>query len=383
MYGRFASRALAGNASGEDLVGIGKHQSIAYYISAHGYGHGTRSCSIIQAIHRNYPQASVHVVSRLPAPFLSNRIGALRVPIRSESFDAGMVQVDSIRVDVQATLSKVEQLYSQRRTWIAQEAAFLKGNNIDLMVVDIPAMPIEAAAALGIPCLAIGNFAWDWIYSAYVPQDPRWKSIVEIFREEYAQTELLLRLPFCETMSAFPYIEDIPLVAAPGKCRREEIVRLTGSDPKKRWILLSFTTLEWNDAALESVEQLKEYEFFTVHPLAWQRRNIHVLDRESVDFSSVVASVDAVISKPGFGILSDCVVNRKPLIYADRSDFAEYTVLETAIRKYLKHVHIPAADLYRGDLRRSLENIWRSPDPVESLQSGGDEVAAHRIMQFL
>jgi hypothetical protein len=383
MHGRFESRALAGTASGEDIVEIGKKQSIAYYISAHGYGHGTRSCSIIRAIQQNYPQVSVHIVSSLPAAFLSNRIGALRIPIRSESFDTGMVQVDSIRVDVKATLSKVEQLYSQRKTRIAQEAIFLKENDIGLMVVDIPAIPIEAAARLGIPCLAIGNFAWDWIYSAFVPRDPRWKSIVEIFREEYAQTDLLLRLPFCEAMSAFPHIEDIPLVAAPGTCRREEIARLTGGDPQKKWILLSFTTLEWDDPALSNVEQLEEYEFFTVHPLAWQRRNIHALDRESVDFSSVVASVDAVISKPGFGILSDCVVNRKPLIYADRSDFAEYEILETAIRKYLKHIHIPAADLYRGDLRRSLESIWGSPCPVETLPFGGYKVAARRMMQFL
>jgi hypothetical protein len=383
MHGCVESRTLAGNADSEEIVGTEKKQSIAYYISAHGYGHGTRSCSIVRAIQQSYPHLSVHVVSSLPDAFLRNRIGALRNPVRAKSFDTGMVQVDSIRVDVEATLSKVERLYSQRRTRISQEAAFLKENDIGLLVVDIPAMPIEAAAALGIPCLAVGNFSWDWIYSAYVPQDPRWKSIVEIYREEYGQTDLLLRLPFCETMSAFPHIEDIPLVAAPGTCRREEIAQLTGCDPKKKWILLSFTTLEWNDPALACVEQLEEYEFFTVHPLVWRRRNIHALNRESVDFSSVVASVDAVISKPGFGILSDCIVNRKPLIYADRSDFAEYAILETAIRKYLKHIHIPAADLYRGDLRCCVENIWGSPEPVETLPSGGDEVAAHRIMQFL
>jgi hypothetical protein len=383
MHGCAESRALVGNASGEAIVETGKKPSIAYYISAHGYGHGTRACSIIKAIQQNYSRICVHVVSGLPASFLGNRIGAFRAPIRSESFDTGMVQIDSIRVDVKATLAKVERQYSQRKTRISQEVAFLKENDIGLIVVDIPAMPIEAAATLGIPCVAIGNFAWDWIYSAYMSLDPRWKSIVEIFREEYAQTDLLLRLPFCEAMSAFSHIEDIPLVASPGTCRREEIARLTGCNPKKNWILLSFTTLEWNDPALAGVEQLEEYEFFTVTPLVWQRRNIHALDRESVDFSSVVASVDAVISKPGFGILSDCVVNRKPLIYADRSDFAEYAVLETAIRKYLKHIHIPAADLYRGNLRSSLENIWESPNPVETLLSGGDEVAAHRIMQFL
>jgi hypothetical protein len=383
MHGRIESRTLAGNAGGEEIVGTGKKPSIAYYISAHGYGHGTRSCSIVRAIRQNYPQVPVHIVSGLPASFLNNRIGALQIPVRSESFDTGMVQLDSIRVDVNATWSKVERLYSQRERRVSQEAAYLKENEIGLMVVDIPAMPIEAAKVLGIPCLAVGNFAWDWIYSAYAPQDLRWKSIVEIFRAEYAQTDLLLRLPFCETMSAFPHIEDVPLVASPGSCRREEIARLAGCDPNKKWILLSFTSLEWDDAALAGVEQLEEYEFFTVTPLAWQRRNIHTLDRERVDFSSVIASVDAVISKPGFGIISDCIVNGKPLIYADRNDFAEYAILETAIRKYLKHIHIPVADLYRGDLRYSLENIWRRPDPVEKLSAGGDKIAARRIMQFI
>jgi L-arabinokinase len=98
-----------------------------------------------------------------------------------------------------------------------------------------------------------------------------------------------------------------------------------------------------------------------------------------VSFSDALASSDAVISKPGFGILSDCVVNQKPLIYADRSDFLEYAILESAIKKYLKNVHIPSADLYRGDLSENLSRIWNSPNPSETIGRGGDVAAARRI----
>ena len=84
-------------------------------------------------------------------------------------------------------------------------------------------------------------------------------------------------------------------------------------------------------------------------------------------FADILASMDAVISKPGFGILSDCIANRKPLIYADRSDFREYPILVDAIRKYIKHVHIPAAELYRGNLEESLACIWESPEPEGEL----------------
>jgi L-arabinokinase len=250
-------------------------------------------------------------------------------------------------------------------------------------VVDIPGLPVEAAALAGIPSVAVGNFGWDWIYSEFVPRDARWKPIVEMFRMQYSKTSLLLRLPFCETMNAFPNVQDIPLVAAPGRPRRSEIVALTGCDPGKKWILLSFTTLDWSEETLERVERIEEYEFLTVLPLQWRRRNIHALSRGQITFSDVIASADAVISKPGFGILSDCVVNRKPLIYADRSDFLEYPILEASIQSYLRHIHIPVAKLYSGDLLGSLSAIWTRPEPAMELTAGGDRIAAERIAGFL
>lgn len=360
-----------------------KSSSIAYYITAHGYGHGVRSCNIIHAINELFPHLTVYVVSELPESFLSNQIDLKRNIHRSESFDVGMTQVDSIRVDVASTLARIRRFYSRRKEHVAREAAFLKERGIGLVVVDIPALPIEAAARIGIPRLAVGNFAWDWIYSEFVAQDPAWQTIVDVLHEEYAQTNLLLRLPFCEKMQAFPRIEDIPLVTSPGKQRRNEIARLTGCDPEKKWVLLSFTTLDWNEQALKKVERIKEHEFFTVRPLEWQRRNIHALHRGQITFSDILASMDAVISKPGFGILSDCIANKRPLIYADRSNFREYPILVDAIQRYLQHVHIPAAELYEGNLEESLARIWHSPEPAEQLALGGDRIAARRIAGYL
>jgi hypothetical protein len=90
-----------------------------------------------------------------------------------------------------------------------------------------------------------------------------------------------------------------------------------------------------------------------------------------------------VISKPGFGILSDCVVNHKPLIYADRANFREYPILQESIRKYLKHVHISAEDLYSGDLESSLRAVETAAEPPENLPAGGDEIAARCIRELM
>ena len=355
---------------------------IAYYISSHGYGHGVRSCDIIRALNRLYPNVSVTITSDIPASFLRNRLGTDRNTIRPGSLDVGMVQLDSIRVDVPATLKKVRALYARKAEWIEAETVFLHENKISLVVVDIPAIPIEAAKKFRLPVIAVGNFAWDWIYSEFVETDAAWRELICEFEQGYRKVDLLLRLPFAEPMKTFPIIEDLPLVATPGCSRREELIKLTGCDPKKKWVLLSFTSLDWDEEALSNTEMLAAYEFFTVKPLEWRRKNIHAIDRNRIPFSDVLASVDVVISKPGFGLMSECVVNRKPLIYADRADFREYPVLVEGIRRYLKNVHIPSELLYQGKLAEALKAIWNQSKPKETLAVGGDETAARRIADF-
>ncbi len=357
--------------------------ALAYYVSAHGYGHGVRSCDIVRALNDLRPDVRVYLVSDMPASFFRNRLPSNSNCFRRGSFDVGMVQLDSIRVDVGATLERIEFLYSRRQELVRQEAAFQEEAAISAVVVDIPALPLEAAARRRIPGIAVGNFGWDWIYSSFIPQDRRWERIVGEIREGYVQADLLLRLPFAEDMRVFRHVEDIPVVASPGLERRTEIARLTGAKTSRPWVLISFTSLDWDSKALDNVEHCAEYEFFTVLPLGWHRSNIHAVDRDRISFTDMVASVDVVISKPGFGILSECLVNRKPLIYADRRDFPEYAVLEEAIRKYLKHEHIPAERLYSGHLREFLRNALDLPAPPLSHAVGGATIAARRLLDFL
>jgi L-arabinokinase len=356
---------------------------VAYYVTAHGYGHGVRSCDIIRGLNDLAPELKICIVSDLPESFFRNRLPSISNSCSPGSFDLGMVQLDSIRVDVPASLDGVESLYHRREILIRQEAAFLENGGFGLVATDIPAIPLEAAALAGIPRIAIGNFSWDWIYSAYARRDSRWTPIIQALAEGYAQADLLLRLPFHGDMRAFRKVEDLPLVALPGRERRQEIAGLTGCASETRWILLSFTSLEWDANALERVERLGDYSFLTVLPLGWKRKNIYAIDRDRIPFSDVIASVDAVISKPGFGIVSECIMNGKPLIYADRSDFLEYEPLLEGIRKYLRNIHIPAMKLYQGDLTDALEAIENVPAPSQRLKGGGASLAARRFLDFL
>jgi hypothetical protein len=59
--------------------------------------------------------------------------------------------------------------------------------------------------------------------------------------------------------------------------------------------------------------------------------NWTVLSRDLMPHPNLVASVDLVISKPGYGICGECLVAGTPLLYPPRPEFAEYPALDTAL----------------------------------------------------
>ena len=357
-------------------------RKIAYYITAHGYGHGTRSCDIVNALGTAAPEVPIVVKSDLPRPFLESRLPP-GTGILPGAFDTGLVQLDSIRVDLEASLHALESLYAREDELLRQEEEFIHREGIGAVVADIPSIPLVAAKRAGVPAIATGNFGWDWIYSEFARTDPRWRPFVERFRAGYAQADLLLRQPFSEPMRAFGERVDLPLLARPGTNRRAELARALGVDPALKWVLLSFTSLDLDVQALENLACLQGCALFSVEPLAWPGSAVHCIPRSLVGFADALASMDVVVTKPGFGIVSECIANGRPIVYTDRENFLEYPVLVEGIERYCRHAFIPNAELYAGELAPALERIESAPPPREAMPRGGAELAAGEILARL
>ena len=356
-------------------------KALVYYVTTHGYGHGARSCDVLSAVLRRQPDLPVHLVSDLAEAFLAPRLPPGDIHFRQGSFDVGMVQLDSVRVDVPATLQAARHMLASWPAHVEREMAFLKSVSAGLVVADIPGLPLQAAHHLGVPAVAVGNFAWDWIYEPFAEEHRGWQPIIDAYREAYACSDVLLRLPFHEPMAAFPRRVDIPILARPGRPRRAELARHTGAPPDATWVLLSFSTLGWTEDALDRVTAVPGHVYFTVKPLAWNRPGMIALDRREFPYADVMASCDVVVTKPGFGVLQECAVNHKPMVYVERENFREYPILEAALKRHFKSVHIPSRALYRGELGESLAAIRTAPEPVERLSAGGDDQAAGEILE--
>lgn len=338
---------------------------IAFYISAHGYGHAARSLPVIEAL---LQRQRVLVVSRVPARFFQGK-----VEVRERSFDVGLVQVDSVRGDVPATLRLCQELMAHEAELLAEEEDFLRERGVHLVVTDSPALPLTAARRCGIPGLLLASFGWDYIYQPFVEEDPAWQTICEWFRGHYANAIRVLRYPFAAPM---PNCEEMPLVARPGRSRREALARQTGADLGHPWVLLWFHQLEIDPAWLQTMP----YEFFVLPGLDWSGPNCHQVSGDN--FSDLVASVEVVVSKPGFGIVSDCIANEKPLVYVPRTDFSEAFLLEAAIQRHLRHVRLETEDAYSGNWGPAIDAALRDRRPVAAVPVDGAGFIADRILSF-
>lgn len=349
---------------------------IVYYVSGHGFGHAVRTCDILLSLTSRFPDTPVCVVSSVESEFFQNRVPSPSLRHRRGQFDVGMVQLDSVRVDVEATYEQVSKLYAREQEYIDAETRFLLSTQARLVVSDIAAIPFQAASAAHLPCIAVGNFAWDWIYTPFAKDHTGWQALVERFEQGYRCADLLVRLPFAEPMKIFTRQADVALLARPGTPDRQKVAACTGADPSKTWVLLSFSTLDLPQDAVARIGEQTDIDFFTVLPLHWEMKNIHAVNREIISFANTLASVDAVLTKPGYGILSECLVNEKPMIYVDRDDFREYPILEAAVKAHLRHAHIPAPDLYSGNLRPYISEAMSQPAPTATLSNDGQDQVA-------
>jgi L-arabinokinase len=96
-----------------------------------------------------------------------------------------------------------------------------------------------------------------------------------------------------------------------------------------------------------------------------------------------VAAADVVVTKPGFGIIAECISTGTAMLYTSRGSFREYDVLVNALPRYVRARFIDQPALFAGRWRESLEALLEQPDPPERMALDGAEIAAGEILELL
>jgi UDP:flavonoid glycosyltransferase YjiC (YdhE family) len=355
---------------------------VAAYVTGHGFGHATRMAAIVGVLAERVPDLQVTIVSAVPEWLFRLNLAA-RFSYRARALDIGVVQEDSIRLDVRATLDAYAALLEGQAVLVEEEADFLRRVRVQLVVADIPAAAFPIARRVGVPGVGISNFSWDWIYADYVREYPSRAPVVQAIRAAYGQADLFLRLPFHGPCDAFRVVRDLPLVARRARVSREEARRRLGLSGARPVVLLSFGGFDILGIDFGRVERLDEYQFLSTQPLPRPVRNVRVVAMDGLRYEDVVAQADAVITKPGYGIVSECLVNRVPVLYTDRGRFAEYACLVEGLQRFGVCRFIGNTDLLAGNWRDALEGLLDQPRHWPALPADGAETAAGILHDLL
>jgi hypothetical protein len=357
-------------------------QKIIYYISGHGYGHAVRSLEVINVLGRL--GCRLWIKTAVPVFLLKERLSH-PVTIRAEALDVGLHQVDNLRFDLGRTKAQVKKFLDTAPQWIEKERRFLIEEGFSGLVCDIPFIPFAAAEQAGLPSIGIGNFSWDWIYAYYGERDPDWKPLAEAIASYYRKADLLLCLPFHGPMAAFQRIEDLPLVAK-GTIRKKEEIRKTLQLPEDRKIILmGFSQVALSREAIRNIEKLSDHYLFIIRsPLDWDSPVFRKIEDAEASFIDLVAAADAVMTKPGYGIVADCLATGTPMIYSDRGDFPEYPILVKGIEAHLPCRYMAMEEFFAGKWRPCLERLGEQPAPEKPpMAMNGAEVAGRRILDWI
>lgn len=303
---------------------------IAYYITSHGYGHGVRSCCIAEVIPEDI---QITFKTTLPEQLFHEEVSRpfFYSPVE---FDCGCVQSDGVTTDIAATLNLYSSIAEKNKGHLTDEVLWCKDNHIDLIVSDITPFAFDIASNAAIRSIAICNFTWYDIYQEYIPYYPSFAPILEDIKRQYSYADIAIALYPPLPMSYFKKINNVPLIGRKGKDVRNNIRGTFKIPDYKKIGLIYVGNFGMDSASWEKLELFKEWEFLGVYPLPGNPANYHLITKDLFRYQDLVASSDVMIAKLGYGSVSECMLNGKPIIYLPRSLFTEYPVLEHAVNQW-------------------------------------------------
>lgn len=349
-------------------------------ITAHGYGHGARTAYVLREIRKQEPDVRIILNTALPPEFLGKIIPG-EFELRNIPLDVGIVQSDSLNMDLEATLNKLKTLQENGLRIAEEEGAYLRSQGNGVVFGDIPSLATMVAGEAGFQSFLGGNFGWDYIYDSLGGE---FEDIASWFRMGYRMTDLLFRYPFHEPMNAFPRIVDVGLPGSGPTVSPDEVRKRLGLRETDRCIFMVFggmgvAGIPYDNIDLFDGKRLPKRTFITYDRKLIQRKE-NVAYAGDLIAPDILQISDLVFTKAGFGILADAYGSGTPLITVERKGFAEVPHLNRGLADHFSWKEIGEKELFSNDWSFLIEEFppfkKRNPIPLN-----GNEIIGNRLLQ--
>ena len=371
--------------------------AIVFYISGHGFGHASRCIEVINAVLATRPETRIGVRTSAPRWLFDLTVKG-KVTYSTLECDTGVVQIDALTLDEADSIRRASSFHSDLVTRAASETRVLRELGAGIIVGDIPPLAFAVGGASGIPSIALGNFTWDWVYADY-PRVRLAPSLLPAIRGAYAKASMALRLPMSAGFEVLNNVRDIPFIARHASKTREEVVKILKLPHEKPIVLASFGGYGLPGLDSDLLAKFKKYTVVTTAtiPMSRARKDTPLVEKKGAFFSineeamydigvryeDLVAAADVLVTKPGYGIISEAIANDTAVLYTSRGHFPEYDVLVDEMPKYVRSAFISHDDLFAGKWESHIDKLRAQPKIKKKPETNGAEVAADILLKAL
>jgi hypothetical protein len=159
---------------------------------------------------------------------------------------------------------------------------------------------------------------------------------------------------------------DIGPIAEPAAPARDRLAACLGLAPGERTVLVGFGGIPLASLPFATLDTGAGYRFLFDGPIP--PRHPAFVSTHSLPFSfkELLASVDIIMTKPGYGTVVEAVMLRTPLVYVRRYNFADEQPLVDFLHRHGRGVELSRDDFADGRWRTALEAAAALPMPPSS-----------------
>ena len=326
-------------------------------ISGHGFGHAGQVIPVVRGLLDALPELKVTLRTAVPAEVLARHLGRT-VPVVRPPAEVGLIMTGPMDVDAAASAAAYRELHADWPAVVADEAAGLAALEPDLLLADVPYSSTAAAARLGVPAVALCSVNWLDAYRAYCADRPEAARIMREIREAYAAADLFLQPQPHTPMTELANTRAIPPVCRVGTDRRADLRARLEMNEDTALVAVGFGGLP--GAAVVELPRLNGVVWVQANAPA-DRRDLVDLGELGLDFADLAASVEAVVTKSGYGTLCETLAVGTRLLMVSRPDWPEDAAMRAWLADHGTAAALPRAEATPAALARGVADLLARP----------------------
>jgi hypothetical protein len=358
---------------------------LCFSISAHGFGHGAISTSVIKRLMSHFPKIKITVLTLLPKSYLDSRLCGSFTHIQV-GHDFGMLMHSPIEVDVVNSRVKYQHLFANWEQVVEQEMAILKQLQPDCVLSNISAITLDAAMRLGIPTASVAPFNWAQIYARYC-LDAQQAETVQVYQQMlnvYKKVDYIYKPLPSVPLAEGNEIHIGSISSLPQQQRQKLLQQLPQGKEKIALVALGGLPISLD---LNSWPVIPGWHWLVDQPEEQLRHDMTQIEELDLPFLQLLGSCDLILSKPGYGtyceIAAIAAQKRVRVLSLARPDWPETPFLNSFLAARVPFAEITLAQLQGQELATAINKLDAQDYPQEQVCEDGAMQLVNHLLAHL